>query len=199
MAVSAARRRPAAASPALLPLAAAAVLLLAAASPRPAAAQAPTIFDVVSKDGAFTTLAAGLQKAGLAAAFANPNLKPQVTCFAPTDAAFNAVAKRFGVTPDVAFGNRNLLNTVINLHLLPRRLSVAQLLDAPLQDTRTPGYKMVVAPLAGGRGGASVALRNIANPPAPIVRPDMGASNGVVHGIAGIMLPFKLPGTRRML
>jgi uncharacterized surface protein with fasciclin (FAS1) repeats len=192
MAVVSAARRPAL----LVALVALAALALLCATGASAASPAPTIYDVVSKDGSFTTLSTGLQKAGLAAAFANPNLQPRVTCFAPTDAAFNAVAKRFGVTPDVAFGNRNLLNTVINLHLLTKRLTVAQLLAAPVQDTRTPGYKLVAAPL--GAKSASVSLRNIANPPAPIVKPDMGASNGIVHGIAGIMLPFKLPGTRRM-
>lgn len=185
--------RPAAA---LAALAALAVLVLAAAAP--ASAALPTIYDVVSKDGSFNTLSTGMQKAGLAAAFSNPNLTPKLTCFAPTDAAFNAVAKRFGVTPDVAFGNRNLLNQVINLHLLPKPLTVAQLLAAPQQDTRASGYKVIVTPQGGSPSptAASVSLRNIANPPAPIVKPNMAASNGIVHGINGILLPFKLPGKR---
>jgi uncharacterized surface protein with fasciclin (FAS1) repeats len=161
----------------------------------PASAALPTIFDVVSKDGSFNTLSTGMQKAGLAAAFGNPNLSPKLTCFAPTDAAFNAVAKKFGVTPDVAFGNRNLLNQVINLHLLPKALTVQQLLAAPLQDTRASGYKVIATPQPGSPsgGGAAVSLRNIANPPCPIVKPNMAASNGIVHGINGILLPFKLP------
>lgn len=184
-------RRPAAAAPALLAL----LVLLALATATPASAALPTIYDVVSKDGSFNTLSTGMQKAGLAAAFGNPNLSPKLTCFAPTDAAFNAVAKKFGVTPDVAFGNRNLLNQVINLHLLPKALTVQQLLAAPLQDTRASGYKVIVTPQPGSSsgGGASVSLRNIANPPCPIVKPNMAASNGIVHGINGILLPFKLP------
>lgn len=175
-------------------VAAAALALVLVAAAAPVTLAQGTIYDIVSKDPAFATLATGMQKAGLAAAFGNPNLSPKVTCFAPTDTAFNAVARRFGVTPDVAFGNRNLLNTVINLHLLPKKLTVAQLRAAPSQDTRAPGYKVNVTPI--GSNGAAVALRNIANPAAPIVKPDLQASNGIVHGIGGILLPFKLPGKK---
>lgn len=180
-------------------LAAVAAVLVAALSAAPASAALPTIFDVVSKDGSFNTLSEGMQKAGLAAAFSNPNLTPKLTCFAPTDAAFNAVARQFGVTPAVAFGNRNLLNQVINLHLLPKAMTVRMLLANPQQDTRASGYKVIVTPQGGapaGAGRAAVSLRGIANPPAPIVKPDMAASNGIVHGIGGILLPFKLPGKR---
>jgi uncharacterized surface protein with fasciclin (FAS1) repeats len=187
MAAAAARRFARLAAAALV----AALVLVAGAN-----AQSQTIFDIVSKDPSFSTLATGMQRAGLAAAFGNPNLSPKVTCFAPTDTAFNAVARRFGVTPEVAFGNRNLLNTVINLHLLPKKLTVSQLRAAPSQDTRAPGYKVNVTPI--GANGAAVALRNIANPPAPIVKPNLDASNGIVHGIGGILLPFRLPGTKRM-
>jgi hypothetical protein len=168
-------------------VAAAAVLLLGLLSVA-SAAPMPTIYDVVAKDGGFSVLSQGMQKAG-------PNLSPKLTVFAPTDAAFNAVAKQFGVTPDVAFGNKNLLNQVINLHLLPKMLTVAQLLKDPLQDTRASGYKVIVTPQGGSPNptNASVSLRNIANPPCPIVKPNLGASNGIVHGINGILLPFKLP------
>jgi uncharacterized surface protein with fasciclin (FAS1) repeats len=174
------------------------VVLVAAAAFAPASAQLPTIYDVVSKDGSFNTLTQGMQKAGLAAAFSNPNLNPKLTCFAPTDAAFAAVAKKFGVTPDVAFGNKNLLGQVINLHLLPKPLTIAQLLKDPLQDTRASGYKLIATPIGGTPTptNAQVSLRNIANPPCPVVKPNMAASNGIVHGINGILLPFKLPGKK---
>lgn len=181
-------RRPAAALAGLVLLAAAALLLAGA----PGARAQGTIYDVVSKDGSFKVLAGGLEKAGFDTAFKNPNL-PKITVFAPTDSAFNAVAKKFGVTPAVAFGNLRLLNQVINLHLLPKRLTVSQLLAAPSQDTRVAGYKVAVTPAPSAKGGAAVALRNIANPPVPIVKPDMAASNGIVHGIEGILLPFKQP------
>jgi len=41
------------------------------------------------------------------------------TVFAPTDAAFNSAAKKYGVSPDAAMKNPALLTAMLRYHVVP--------------------------------------------------------------------------------
>jgi len=135
------------------------------------------IVDVATGAGQFTTLLAAAQAAGLVDALKAPG---PITVFAPTDAAFASLLAKLGVTPAQLLANVPLLTAVLKYHVVPGKV-----LSTDLQSTQSPttlsGLQMLVTKDAGG-----VTINGYAK----VVSADVAASNGVIHVVDSVLLPF---------
>jgi len=135
------------------------------------------IVDVATGAGQFTTLLAAAQAAGLVDALKAPG---PITVFAPTDAAFASLLAKLGVTPAQLLANVPLLTAVLKYHVVPGKV-----LSTDLQSTQSPttlsGLQMLVTKDADG-----VTINGYAK----VVSADVAASNGVIHVVDSVLLPF---------
>ncbi|MGE0661883.1 MAG: fasciclin domain-containing protein [Hyphomonadaceae bacterium] len=100
------------------------------------------------------------------------------TLFAPTDAAF----KRF--SPSVlarVMKDRELLHQVLGYHFAAGRVAMARFEGKRIRAVMRAGGDVIIDGKAGVRVNA-----------ARVVKPDLNAGNGVVHGIDGVLLPREL-------
>jgi uncharacterized surface protein with fasciclin (FAS1) repeats len=172
----------------------AAVLLLGTAAPAfadhhgSAAHQTKqTIAEVATASPQHTTLIAAVQAAGLAGALAGDG---PLTVFAPTDQAF---AKLPDGTVDTLLQpeNRAQLQGVLTYHVIPGETN-AEALVAAISGAGEEGYTLTTlngATLTAMLVGENVVLRDTAGNTATVTQTDIGASNGVVHVIDGVLLP----------
>lgn len=130
-----------------------------------------------AKAGSFTTLAAAVQAAGLAAALTGDG---PLTVFAPTDEAF-AKLPAGTVESLLRPENRAQLVAVLELHVVAGRVYSDQALEAG-QATTLAGSSL---PITSGPDGAAVGG-------ARLVATDVQASNGVIHVIDSVLLPNDL-------
>ena len=98
----------------------------------PAAAQEPTIADIVVQSASgdpaeFTILLAAVQAAdpSILAALSDPTAS--LTVFAPTDAAFERLLSRLGISASDLLSDTALLNDVLLYHVLPGEYDAATL------------------------------------------------------------------------
>ena len=144
----------------------------------PASASTPgTIADVAVANGNFTTLVSALSCTGLVPAVADPSAK--LTVFAPTDAAFG----RFGLNAgNVCRLPHGLLTKVLLYHVAAGELYAKDVLS-------TPRIKMLngLYTFPSVRNGNAYVNRY-----AKIVAADVQASNGVIHVINNVLIPYWL-------
>ena len=122
--------------------------------------------------GQFKTLASLLQKAGLAGTLEG---KGPFTVFAPTDAAFAKVPK---ATLASLAKNKAKLRAVLLYHVVKGKVTAAQAMK--LNSAKTLEGKSLSIRVNGGKvivGGATV------------IKPNVMASNGVIHVINRVLIP----------
>ena len=151
------------------------VVALPLASARSTAGSAgarPNVVQTAVAAGKFKTLVALVKRAGLAGTLQG---KGPFTVFAPTDAAFAKVPKS---TLASLAKNKSKLRAVLLYHVAAGRLTAAKLLAAKSVKT-IEGQRLKVRSSHGAvfAGGARVVAANI------------GASNGVIHVIDGVLIP----------
>jgi uncharacterized surface protein with fasciclin (FAS1) repeats len=144
------------------------------ASALPAIAQANNILDTARAAGSFKTLTAALQAAGLADA-----LKSQgpYTVFAPTDDAFNrlpAGTLESLLKPE----NKDKLKAILLYHVVSGEVGSSQVVK--LSSAKTLAGKDLAISLENGE----VMINH-----AKVVRPDVHASNGIIHVIDTVLIP----------
>lgn len=173
-------------------IAAAAVALLSApalADPQPAASAAATpaarpaaatptsgndILDVVKADRQFSTFAKVVEAAGLTAELEGAE---PMTVFAPTDAAFQALPA--GTLDNLLKPeNRAQLVALVNYHVVPAAATSQQLNGRTVRATAVNGQPLTI----DARSGVKVN-------DATVVRADLKASNGVIHGVDKVLTP----------
>lgn len=98
--------------------------------------------------------------------------------FAPTDAAFKAFGE-FAL--EALLKDRELLNQVMGYHFAAGRVAVARFEGKRIRAVMRAGGDVIIS----GKGSIRV---NSAN----LVRPDLDAGNGVVHGIDAVLWPREL-------
>ncbi|MBW4437213.1 MAG: fasciclin domain-containing protein [Pleurocapsa minor GSE-CHR-MK-17-07R] len=137
--------------------------------------------------------AVGLADPAVAAALSDPEL--QLTVFAPTDAAFNALAEALGEETFAAIlADQTALSNILAYHVIPGRLDSASIVGAV---TAVVGMEMgagltySVETLLGESvdfratetgvsiDGANIVLESV----------DIPASNGLIHVIDAVLLP----------
>ncbi len=136
-------------------------------------AVAPTpaddIVDVAIAAGSFTTLTAALEAAGLVDTLRGAG---PFTVFAPTDEAF-AKLPEGTVASLLKPENKDKLVAILTYHVVPGKIMAGDLLST--MQAKTVNGK--AAPIGLTIAGASV------------VKPDISASNGVIHVFDTVMLP----------
>ena len=144
----------------------------AAAVPATAATSQRNIVKTAAAAGQFKTLIKLAKQAGVAGALAG---KGPLTVFAPTDAA---CARLPHATVAALQHNRSKLRAVLLYHVLRGRITAARLVK--LHSLKTLNGESLAVRVRNGTvtvGGVRV------------VKTDIAASNGVIHVIAGVLIP----------
>ncbi|RSK25764.1 fasciclin domain-containing protein [Bacillus sp. HMF5848] len=130
------------------------------------------IVDTAIEAGDFNTLAAALEKAGLV-----ETLKEEgpFTVFAPTDEAFEKLLKQLDITAEELLAREDLKDILL-YHVVPGKVMSNELKDG-----------MKVKTLAKEK--VTISLDPIRVNKANVVKPDIEASNGVIHVIDEVLLP----------
>lgn len=127
----------------------------------------PNIVDVASEAGNFTTLVSALQDAGLVSTLEGAG---PFTVFAPTDDAFQGV--------DLSGLSTEQLQEILSYHVIPANIASGDL-----------EAQQAVDAVAGGQLFVEADGDVVVNDAATVVTADIGASNGTIHAIDGVLLP----------
>ncbi len=136
---------------------------------------ATTLAEVLTADGRFETLLSVLETAGLTSVFAGDI---QLTVFAPTDAAFQALEEAEPGTLAALEGDLSLLTNILLYHVLPGRQLSGAVVGAESFLT-----------LQGNSVQVNVNGDEVRINESTIVEVDLEASNGVAHAIAAVLSP----------
>jgi uncharacterized surface protein with fasciclin (FAS1) repeats len=142
-----------------------------AASSTPTAAQ-KNLVQTAAAAGQFKTLVSLVKQAGLAKTLSG---KARYTVFAPTDAAFAKVPK---ATLRALAADKAKLRAVLLYHVVAGRVTAAKV--TKLRSAKTLNGATVQIRVRGGMvyvNGAKV------------VKPDVSASNGVIHVVNKVLIP----------
>ena len=155
----------------------AATMLLGVIAAPAAAATDDTIADIAIAKGSFTTLVAALSCTGLVPAVADP--AANLTVFAPTDAAFGKLGLR---ASNICKLPKGVLTKVLTYHVVGEELFAADVLA-----------KRRIQMLSGLYTFPSVRNGNAyLNWYARITATDIDASNGVIHVLNNVLIPYRL-------
>ena len=142
----------------------------------PASAAEPTIADIAVGNGNFTTLVAALSCTGLVPAVADPNAS--LTVFAPTDDAFGKLGLD---ASNVCSLPKSTLTHILLYHVVGRELLAKDVLARHVIRTLNGLY---VFPIVI-RGTPTI------NVYSKIVATDIQASNGVIHVVSRVLIPYR--------
>ena len=143
----------------------------------PVSASQPTIADIAVGNQDFETLVAALSCTGLVPAVADPNAR--LTVFAPTDAAFGKLGLKPG---NICKLPKKLLTNILTYHVAGQELFASDVLA-----------KRKIQMLNGQYTFPSVRNGNAyINLYAKITATDIDASNGVIHVINNVLIPYRL-------
>ncbi len=135
-----------------------------------------TIVELAQQAGAFKTLLAAAEAAGLVEALAGPG---PLTVFAPTDDAFAALGHK-AMADLLKPENRGRLRAILKYHVVPARVPAAA------------AVKLSAAPtLNGQRAALRVENGQLFVDQARVIKTDQLANNGVVHVIDRVLLPVE--------
>lgn len=134
-------------------------------------------------------LVAATSKAGLAGALSDPGAN--LTVFAPTDAAFNALAQRLGF-PDadalVTALPASALASILTYHVLPSRKTAADLTSGGATQPTIYNFAGSATSLTLNNS-SGVRITDAVLTQAGVTTADVLATNGVVHVIDKVLVP----------
>ena len=144
-------------------------------TPTITAAATADIVETAKSAGQFQTLLTALKQADLVTTLRG---RGPFTVFAPTDAAF---AKLPAGTLDSLLKpeNKTKLHAILAYHVVPSRVMSSEAMQLPTAET-VNGKKLTLS--HGADGG--LRINN-----ASVVKPDIVASNGVIHVIDTVLMP----------
>jgi uncharacterized surface protein with fasciclin (FAS1) repeats len=135
---------------------------------------AQTIVDVAAGNPDFSTLVTALKAAGLDKTLAGTG---PFTVFAPNNAAFNKIPK---ADLDALLANKAELTKVLTYHLVSGKVAAADVMKMDGKMAKTvEGSDLKVS-----IKGQHVEINN-----ATVIKADIGASNGVIHGVDTVLMP----------
>jgi len=161
----------------------------AAATEEEAGAEAPqTIVDIAAGNPDFSTLVALVTAAGLGETLAGEG---PFTVLAPTNAGFEALAEKMGVTIEelsaTLTGDVELLKTVLTSHVIAGKVLAAD--TAALNGMEADLVSGEKAKVVSADGVVSF---TIGTSTATVVTPDIEAANGVIHIVDLPLLPLAM-------
>ena len=130
--------------------------------------------EVAADAGAFTTLLAAVEAAGLTGAITAEG--SEFTVFAPTDDAFAAALEALNLSAEDLLADTDLLTTILTYHVVVGEVTSGDLTAGPVVTLQ--GEEINVDLSAG------VMVNN-----ASVTTADVDASNGVIHVIDAVLLP----------
>ena len=152
------------------------------------AAAPQTIVDIAAGNPDFSTLVSLVTAAGLAETLAGEG---PFTVLAPTNAAFEALAEKMGVTIDelaaTLTGDVELLKTVLTSHVIAGKVMAAD--TAALNGMEADLVSGEKAKVVSADGVVSF---TIGTSTATVVTPDIEAANGVIHIVDMPLLPLAM-------
>lgn len=170
----------------ILALSAAAALAIAPAGASAGAPKGNLVAAAMSSQD-HKTLVAAVKAAGLVDTLASSG---PFTVFAPTDAAF---ARLPAGTVDTLLqpANREQLRAVLTYHVVPGRVTAADLVELIRQN----GGQATLTTVQGGAltarlSGGTVAITDAAGGTAMVTQADLVQSNGVIHVTDAVSLPM---------
>ncbi|MEN9804960.1 MAG: hypothetical protein RIS41_1807 [Actinomycetota bacterium] len=129
--------------------------------------------EALTKNAQFTSLAAMVYEAGLVEALRGDG---PFTVFAPTNDAIAAVPE---ATLDAVWADPDLLTAVLTYHVVAgESLTAADLTDGQVLTT-LQGQTLTI-----GKSGDTITVNGI-----DVLIPDVPATNGTIHAIAGVLVP----------
>ncbi len=153
--------------------------------------QTPGTIAEVATGAGFSALVAAAQKAGLVGALSDPTAN--LTVFAPTNAAFNALATTLGFTDAGAMVNAlpaEALARVLTYHVVAGKKTAADIVAAGATSTAPTLYTFEGAPATlaiATTGGVKITDEVLTA--ATVTAADVAASNGVIHVIDKVLVP----------
>jgi uncharacterized surface protein with fasciclin (FAS1) repeats len=135
---------------------------------------AVTLLAAAERAGGFSSFLAAMAQAGLGSVLTG---KRRYTIFAPTDEAFAAFPESTReklMSPDQI----ELLKAVIAVHLVSGQVRTERLRGRRIRGKSVEGSELVI------NGAEAISVNG-----AFIVRPDIAAANGVLHGIDKVLWP----------
>jgi transforming growth factor-beta-induced protein len=140
-----------------------------------------TVAAVVAGNPQFSTLLAAVIKADLVAALENT---PDLTVFAPTNAAFDALAIELGITVEQILELDNLKDILL-YHVLGQVVFSAAIKNGKTNDIPTLNGKTIDL----RRKSSKVCVVDQQGRKAKVIGVDILAENGVIHAIDQVLLP----------
>ena len=154
----------------------------------PATDAPQTIVDIAAGNPDFSTLVALVTAAGLGETLAGEG---PFTVLAPTNAGFEALAEKMGVTIEelsaTLTGDVELLKTVLTSHVIAGKVMAAD--TAALNGMEADLVSGEKAKVVSADGVVSF---TIGESTATVTTPDVEASNGVIHIVDMPLLPLEL-------
>ncbi len=148
------------------------------AAPSEEAQETPgTIVEVAAQSGAFPTLVAAVQAAGLVDTL---NSDGPFTVFAPTEEAFTTALNTLGITAEQLLADTELLTAVLTYHVLA--------LEAPSDLVATLDGQNVTT-VNGADITITINNNTVQVNNATVTTTDIQASNGIIHVIDTVLLP----------
>ena len=136
-----------------------------------------TIVDVAVASGAFPTLIAAVQAAGLVDTL---NSDGPFTVFAPTEEAFATALDNLDVTAEELLANTELLTAVLTYHVLATEAPAELVVTLDGQSVTTVNGADITITIDGD----TVKVND-----ATVVATDIQATNGIIHVIDTVLLP----------
>jgi len=137
----------------------------------------------------FSALVAAADKAGLVPALSDTSAS--LTVFAPTDAAFDSLAKTLGFTDATAMVNEldsATLAKILQYHVLPARKTAADLVAGGATQDTLYTFEGAAATLALDTASGVKITDEVLNV-ATVTTANVPASNGVIHVIDKVLVP----------
>lgn len=138
------------------------------------------IVEVLSDYPEYSLLVEAVQAAGLVGTLKGSG---PFTVFAPNNTAFANLLSELSITKDALFANKPLLTAVLTYHVLPARVSAA---DIPFGRAITT-VETGILKIDNAAGGPVITDER--NRTANIKVTNLYAHNGVIHGIDKVILP----------
>ncbi|MSO86312.1 MAG: fasciclin domain-containing protein [Acidimicrobiia bacterium] len=143
--------------------------------------EAGTIVEVAAGTEDFSTLVAAVEAAGLVETLSGPG---PFTVFAPTNAAFEALPAGT-VDSLLEPANKDQLTSILTYHVVSGKVLAADLKDGQKVKT-VQGEELTV-----GVSDKGVTVTDASGKTYKVLVADVEASNGVIHGIDGVLIPTK--------
>ncbi len=135
------------------------------------------VVEQAQADPRFSILVEAVSAAGLAPTLSGTG---PFTVFAPTNDAFAALLVELGATKEQLLANTALLTSVLTYHVVPGKVTAAQVpLDTPITTVETGTFTV----------NSSLQITDERGRTARITQTDIPATNGVLHAIDRVILP----------